>query len=147
MANEMVSTKEQFLEATRIPATEEIPLNAAGKTAVITELDSRLSSLVDHETHEVLANGSRRLKDDGLFNARWIAATARTREGRRIFTINDSPEDRRLTPAGLPNKPLFDPVELADIAAMPTKISEKLAAVALRLNSVDDAAVDAAAKN
>jgi hypothetical protein len=149
MENDVVLNEEQLFGDGSKPIVEPVTVARLGGKVLVSELDSRLAILVDQETHEPVpgGRGGRRIKVDGLYNARWLAATIRRPDGSRMFTINDGPEAGASLPPGVNVKPLFDPAQLDRLAKLPTPISEKLLEVALRLNSVDTGAVDAAAKN
>ena len=147
MENDVVLNEEQLFGDGSKPIVEPVTVARLGGKVLVSELDSRLAILVDQETHEQLPNGRRRIRVDGLYNARWLAATIRRPDGSRMFTINDGPEAGAALPPGVNVKPLFDPAQLDKLAKLPTPISEKLLEVALRLNSVDTGAVDTAAKN
>ena len=150
MENDVVLNEEQLFGDGSKPIVEPVTVARLGGKVLVSELDSRLAILVDQDTHERLPNGSRRIKLDGLYNARWLAATIRRPDGSRMFTINDGPEATASLPPGVnvgAAKPLFDQAQLDKLANLPTPISEQLLEVALRLNSVSTAAVDAAAKN
>ena len=147
MENDVVLNEEQLFGDGSKPIVEPVTVARLGGKVLVSELDSRLAILVDQETHEPLPGGRRQIKQDGLYNARWLAATIRRPDGSRMFTINDGPEAGATLPPGVTVKPLFDQAQLEKLAKLPTPISEKLLEVALRLNSVLPEAVDAAAKN
>jgi len=138
-----VLDRDDLLAACASPSVERRHVPRLGGVVLISELDSRLAALVDAETHESepAADGRRGLRKDGLFNARWLAATLRRPDGTRMFTVRDSLEERR------GRKPLFDAEELDRLAGLPTGISESLVKVALALNGLGEDAVEVEAKN
>jgi len=123
-----MATREEMLAAVQMAAhtetVEDARLGGDGKI-ILSELDSRSVAVLELSNFEATPSGGKQLRRDGLYNARWIIATARTAE----------------------YAPLFTQADLMAVAKFPSSLAEKLVKVAHRLNGMGEEAVVDAAKN
>ena len=122
-----MATREEVLAATTIACKSEIVEDARrggdGKVLIV-ELDSKAAVLLDESNFQTVGT-QRKVIRDGLYNARWIVATARTLDGKPMFTADDIPA----------------------VGLFPTTLSEKLLEVAQRVNSIGVKPLADAVKN